>query len=131
MVVAVSRPRRHPNPRGNHALPNCPFPVDEETGESRQDEVAALRAENEQLRQAIRSRALIEQAKGALNLRYGLDDMAAFAVLRRWSQDSNVKLHTVAETLVNQVCRNGSIAGADHALAQRLHEQLHRSVPHG
>ncbi len=90
--MAVSRPRIPPNPRGNHALPNCPFPVDEETGESRQDEVAALRAENEQLWRAIRSRALIEQAKGALILRYGLDDAAAFAVLRRWSQDSNVKL---------------------------------------
>ena len=126
--MVVSRPRRQPSSRGDPALPNCPFPVDEETGESRQDEVAALRAENEQLRRAIRSRALIEQAKGALILRYGLDDAAAFAVLRRWSQDSNVKLHTVAETLVNQVCRHGSMAGAEHALAQRLHEQL-QGVP--
>jgi hypothetical protein len=94
-------------------------------GNSGQDAPAALREENEQLRQAIRSRAVIEQAKGALMLRFGIEDSAAFAVLRRWSQDSNVKLRTVAETLVNLVCSEGSQTGEGHALAQWLHDQIH------
>ena len=92
-------------------------------------EVAALERENDQLREAIDSRAVIEQAKGALMLRYGLDDDAAFAVLRRWSQDSNIKLHTVADTLVNTVCRDDPQPPHDSELAGWLEQQV-RQIPH-
>jgi hypothetical protein len=68
-------------------------------------ENAELRRENSQLREALGTRAVIEQAKGALIWRFRLSDDAAFALLRRWSQSSNVKLHTVADILVNVVCR--------------------------
>jgi hypothetical protein len=68
-------------------------------------EIAALRRENSQLREALGTRAVIEQAKGALIWRFRLSDDAAFALLRRWSQSSNVRLHTVADILVNVVCR--------------------------
>jgi AmiR/NasT family two-component response regulator len=64
-------------------------------------EMEMLRRENAHLRGLAHRRAVIEQAKGALILRYGLDDDAAFAVLRRWSQNSNVKLHTIAQTLID------------------------------
>ncbi len=46
------------------------------------------------------SRAAIDQAKGALMLVYGMDDDAAFDLLRWYSQRSNVKLRDLAETLV-------------------------------
>jgi len=45
-------------------------------------------------------RAFIEQAKGMLAVVYGLDDDAAFEILKWRSQQSNVKLRTVAERLV-------------------------------
>jgi hypothetical protein len=47
-------------------------------------------------------RAIIEQAKGMLALVYGLDEDAAFELLKWLSQRSNVKLRTLAERLVSQ-----------------------------
>jgi len=47
------------------------------------------------------NRALIEQAKGMLAVVYGLDDDAAFEILKWRSQQSNMKLRTVAERLVS------------------------------
>jgi AmiR/NasT family two-component response regulator len=42
--------------------------------------------------QISEDRAVIEQAKGMLALLYGVDELAAFEMLRRSSQESNVKL---------------------------------------
>jgi hypothetical protein len=61
---------------------------------------AELRAS--QLRQALQSRDVIGQAKGVLMERRGLTADEAFDVLRRTSQDLNVKLREVAATLVTR-----------------------------
>jgi GAF domain-containing protein len=53
------------------------------------------------LRQAIDARHLIGQAQGILMERYGLNADKAFAVLRRYSQDNNVKLRVVAERIIS------------------------------
>lgn len=53
-----------------------------------------------QLRQALVSRAPIEQAKGILVARHGYSDDEAFDVLRRLSQTRNTKLRDVAVDLV-------------------------------
>jgi GAF domain-containing protein len=50
---------------------------------------------------ALDTRKLIGQAQGILMERYGLDDARAFEVLRRYSQDHNLKLRQVAEYLVS------------------------------
>ena len=50
----------------------------------------------EELRTALTSRAVIEQAKGALMASRGIDADAAFALLRHTSQNNNIKLRTVA-----------------------------------
>ncbi|MCB0935747.1 MAG: PAS and ANTAR domain-containing protein [Mycobacterium sp.] len=47
------------------------------------------------------SRAGIEQAKGMLRAIYGIDDDAAFELLRWRSQTANVKLRELAEQIVN------------------------------
>lgn len=52
------------------------------------------------LRQAIGARHLIGLAQGILMERYGLDADRAFAVLRRYSRNSNVKLRVVAERII-------------------------------
>lgn len=55
-----------------------------------------------QLRQALETRDVIGQAKGILMQRQGLTAEKAFDVLRRTSQDLNVKLVTLAETLAGR-----------------------------
>jgi GAF domain-containing protein len=52
------------------------------------------------LRRAIDSRHLVGMAQGILMERFGIDEPGAFAVLRRFSQEHNVKLRVVAEQLV-------------------------------
>jgi AmiR/NasT family two-component response regulator len=54
-----------------------------------------------ELNVALDSRKLVGQAQGILMERYGLDEARAFAVLRRYSQDHNLKLRRVAEYLVS------------------------------
>jgi ANTAR domain/GAF domain len=58
--------------------------------------------EAEQLRQALQSRDVIGQAKGILMERRGISADEAFDVLRRASQSLNIKLTTVAQTLVDR-----------------------------
>lgn len=53
-----------------------------------------------QLREAMASRAPIEQAKGILMAVHGIDDAAAFDRLRTESQQRNVRLHQVAVEFV-------------------------------
>lgn len=49
---------------------------------------------------AIDARRTMGQAQGILMERLSIDADLAFAVLRTYSQDNNVKLHTAAERLV-------------------------------
>lgn len=70
--------------------------------------IAAVRARTAgelreaQLTEALQSRDVIGQAKGILMERRGYSSDEAFEVLRRTSQDLNVKLREVAETLVSR-----------------------------
>ncbi|WP_308210250.1 ANTAR domain-containing protein [Amycolatopsis iheyensis] len=66
--------------------------------QARGTEVAELERAN--LHRAIASRDVIGQAKGILMARQGLDAEAAFDLLRRTSQDLNVKLADIAAGLV-------------------------------
>ncbi len=63
-------------------------------------EAAELRAT--QLAEAVRSRDVIGQAKGILMERRGLTADEAFDTLRRTSQDLNVKLRDLAQTLAER-----------------------------
>jgi transcriptional regulator with GAF, ATPase, and Fis domain len=66
---------------------------------------------NEQLQNALNSRVVIEQAKGKLAERLGLDMEQAFAMLRDYSRNSNRRLADVAQGLVE-----GSETLADYAV---------------
>jgi GAF domain-containing protein len=63
--------------------------------------VLAYERQNENLWRAIDSRNLIGQAQGILMERYGLTGPKAFAVLRRYSQERNVKMRVLAEELAS------------------------------
>ncbi len=76
---------------------------------------------SERVAEITEHRAVIEQAKGMLMLIYGLDDDAAFDLLRWRSQSSNVKLRRLAEKIVEdfRAVRDDGITSRsafDHAL---------------
>jgi GAF domain-containing protein len=64
--------------------------------------VTAAELRETQLRQAIESRDVIGQAKGILMTRRGLSADEAFDLLRRTSQDLNVRLVELARTLAER-----------------------------
>lgn len=69
-------------------------------------------------------RAVVEQAKGALMLRYGISSHEAFALLLSWSHEVDATLHTIAHTLVNAACQAGDPDHYDPDLVRWLREQL-------
>jgi len=75
----------------------------ESTAEDWPARVQRLEQEMAGLRRAMRTRALIEQAKGILAERLSCDPEAAFAHLSKRSQDSNTPLVDVAADVVNTV----------------------------
>jgi GAF domain-containing protein len=56
--------------------------------------------QGEQLESALSTRDRIGQAKGIIMERFGVDDVRAFEMLRRLSQDSNTKLIDVAKRVI-------------------------------
>jgi GAF domain-containing protein len=83
--------------------PNA-FTVDDEAIAhilARHASVAVATARHEvSLSQAVDARKLVGQAMGILMERFDLDGDQAFAVLRRYSQDTNTKLRDVAQQLI-------------------------------
>ncbi|MFF7444598.1 MULTISPECIES: ANTAR domain-containing protein [unclassified Streptomyces] len=65
----------------------------------RTEQIQLLREEVEQLRQAIVSRPVIDQARGILMAAHSCTPEEAWAILRTTSQLSNTKLRSVAEAL--------------------------------
>ncbi|MEZ0491084.1 GAF and ANTAR domain-containing protein [Kineococcus sp. TBRC 1896] len=68
------------------------------------------RADNLQI--ALQSRAVIEQAKGVLMGRHGVDADEAFTMLATQSQHGNRKLRVVAEEVVAEVVRTAAAAAS-------------------
>lgn len=56
-----------------------------------------------QLREALESRAVIDQAKGILMARDGVSADEAFSLLLKASQRGNCKVRDIAQTLVSEV----------------------------
>lgn len=65
--------------------------------------------QEEQLKRAVETRTVIGQATGILMERFELDADSAFAVMRRLSQDLNIKLYALARGLVE----TGHLPGLD------------------
>jgi hypothetical protein len=57
--------------------------------------------EGEELQSALSTRDRIGQAKGIIMERYNVDDMRAFDMLRKLSQDSNTRLADIAQRVID------------------------------
>ncbi|EUA45416.1 ANTAR domain protein [Mycobacteroides abscessus 21] len=55
----------------------------------------------------LKSRSIIDQAKGVLMVAYGIDDARAFEVLKLSSQLAQVKLATVARQFLDDIRSHG------------------------
>ena len=84
---------------------------------------AVLRRENQDLRDALSTQPVIDQAKGALMLRYHLDADSAFGLLVRWSQHANIKVRDLAQLLVDSIV-TGDLGSTDGTLARELEQVL-------
>ena len=62
--------------------------------------VVALADENANLRRALDTRVVIEQAKGVLAERFGLDVPEAFQLLRMSARSNRMRLHDLAARVV-------------------------------
>jgi hypothetical protein len=82
--------------------------------------LAAAREVDDAMEQLLRSRPLIDQAKGALMMVYAVDEGAAFELLRRYSQQVNVKVRDVARLLVESASTTGSWPSDARAALDRL-----------
>jgi hypothetical protein len=70
-------------------------------------------AEITNLRAQLETLPVIEQAKGILMGRYQIGADAAFALLRRWSSHTNVKLREISRLLVEAAGQPSARSPAD------------------
>ena len=71
-----------------------------ESDERLRDLVSSLLEQNAQLRRALESRIVIEQAKGVLAERFGLEVDEAFQILRRAARNHRMSIHALAGRVV-------------------------------
>ncbi|WP_063048894.1 ANTAR domain-containing protein [Nocardia arthritidis] len=78
----------------------------------------------------VAARAVIEQAKGAVMLVYGLDADEAFAILRVRSQETNTKLRVLAANVAAELPSIGvpAVSGALRDRVDRLLSTAHEQA---
>jgi hypothetical protein len=100
------------------------LPSGEGLGAPLASRVDRLERENAQLREALTSRIVIEQAKGILAERNGISLDDAFELLRRTARSNRMRIHTLAAAVVTAHATPSElqtvplhVAHADHAHA--------------
>lgn len=74
--------------------------------------------------------ALVEQAKGALMMRYGVDSYQALALLVRWAHITHAPVPTIAHALLRGICEgNPQIEVRHRPLIRWLEAQLRDGNP--
>jgi hypothetical protein len=83
-----------------------------------------------ELRLIDANRLMVEQAKGALMLRYGIDSHQAFAVLVRWSRVTRTPVPALARALLHGICEESPQTQLrQRALVRWLEDQLRNGDP--
>jgi hypothetical protein len=73
--------------------------------------------------------ALVEQAKGVLIFRFGIDGDRALSLLRRWAEDSGASVEDVSHALVFAICQGVEVGPTDTRLARWIEERLRAATP--
>lgn len=89
------------------------------------DKITALQREVEQLRRALVSHAVVDQAIGVLRAVHGLGGQESWAVLQQVSQHTNTKLRKVATAIVRWA-ESGQLPDT---IASALHKAVSATVP--
>ena len=74
-------------------------------------------------------RAVIEQARGALMLCYGIGSHLALASLARSAHEANTPLYTFARALMRNISHGDQTEFRDPVLVSWLEERLRQSIP--
>jgi AmiR/NasT family two-component response regulator len=69
-------------------------------GTASPERLAALETENEQLKTALQSRIVLEQAKGAISARLGTTPDVAFEMMRGLARSQRRSIHDYAAEIV-------------------------------
>ncbi|MGW0816020.1 ANTAR domain-containing protein [Streptomyces viridiviolaceus] len=96
-----------------------PPPVRSAVAAERSERLHVLQEEVEQLRQAIASRPVIDQARGVLMALHACTPDEAWQILRETSQLSNTKLRTVAAAVTAGAGNDGPVPPAEVRTALR------------
>ena len=71
----------------------------------------------------------IEQAKGALMLRYGVDSHIALATLTRWADEAGADVAQIAHVLMHGICQGHvAVEVRERHLVRWLEERLRRNL---
>lgn len=125
-VVAAPHPTLS-TVQSQHKSSSVPlFPTPEAALAPELSEVQRLRTELEERRQQLAGQPAIEQAKGILMHNFGLTPDEAFALIRRVSQDTNLKVRAVAEQLLRRL--TGRVTPQAAERVARVIEDLRRSA---
>lgn len=84
---------------------------------------------DETLPKVIEARAVIEQAKGALRLVYGISDEQAFSLLQWRSQQTNTKVRALAARLVAELHTLASESAGLRSRFDHLLLTVHQRIP--
>ncbi|WP_207083181.1 ANTAR domain-containing protein [Nocardioides sp. S5] len=76
---------------------------------------------------ATPQQAIVEQAKGALMLRYGIGSRESLAVLERWALEAGMPAHDIADALVNGICL-GRVTAETEVSVRWLQQRLRGDI---
>jgi hypothetical protein len=85
---------------------------------------ATTPVEVKSLHVAVTNRALIDQAKGVLIMRYRIEADAALHLLRGWADEFGVSTLTVAQTIIQGLCQGHPKPTDDPRLLDQLADAL-------
>lgn len=71
--------------------------------------------------------AVVEQAKGAIMLRYGVTSYESLAAMARWAREAHVSLEEVANAMVKGICQ-GRVTPETKGLVRWLEQRLRAGI---
>ena len=72
-------------------------------------------------------RALVEQAKGAIMLRYGVGSYESLAAMIRWAREADTPVEDVARALVKGICQ-GRVTPETQGIVRWLEQRLRDDI---